>query len=181
MYYFLGLTLKQDILNGSFWPSYILCQARTTSENRTGFRVIKQLDGEPSKNLPRVLVTDPFDHEELLDFLSVYQTQDFFKGVHYHPEGALCWYECNRYGDPTGVVIYARKVPIENLMWSFSQKKKFRMRNFSRQKTIQQVLMSEPGHELYPLAKPKLYQPKGSKHAKSKSRKTNKLKTVKGE
>ena len=181
MYYFLGLTLKRDVLNGSFWPSYVLCQARTTSENRTGFRVIKQLDGEPSKNLPRVLVTDPFKHDELLDFLSVYQTQDCFKGVHYHPEGALCWYECNQYGDPTGLVLYARKVPVEDLMWSFAEKKKFRMRNFGRIKTLQQSLSDEPGHELNKTVKPKLVQTKGRKHAKSKPRKQNRNKLIKGE
>ena len=110
MYYFLGIVLQEHITDGSFWPSYVLCQSRLTSEARTGMRVIKQFDGKPSKNLPKILVTEPYGHEALLDFLSVYQTQDKFGGVHYHPKGALCWFSCNKYGDPLGQEIYARNV-----------------------------------------------------------------------
>lgn len=158
MYYFLGIVLQEHITDGSFWPSYVLCQSRLTSEARTGMRVIKQFDGKPSKNLPKILVTEPYGHEALLDFLSVYQTQDKFGGVHYHPKGALCWFSCNKYGDPLGQVIYARKVPIESLMWSFSAKRKFKMRNFNRVRTLPDLLTEEKGVEDFNTKKPQLYQ-----------------------
>lgn len=47
----------------------------------------------------------------MLDYLSDYRTQDKLRGVHYYPVGALCWFECDQYGNPTGSVYYARKIP----------------------------------------------------------------------
>lgn len=128
------------------------------------------LDGKPSKNLPKILVTEPVGHEDLLNFLSVYQTQDHFKGVHYHPEGALCWYSCNQYGEPTGEVIFARKIPIEGLMWCYSLKRKFRMKEFHKTVEFKNLFSREPGYEDYKTVKPRLYQVK--KTAK-KGRKKN--------
>lgn len=52
----------------------------------------------------------------MLDYLSDYRTQDKMHGVHYYPSGALCWFETNQYGDPTGSVYYARKVPDMKLL-----------------------------------------------------------------
>ena len=121
--------------------------------------MIKQLDGKPSKNLPKILVTEPTGHEDLLNFLSVYQTQDRFKGPHYHPEGALCWYSCNQYGEPLGGVIFARKVPVKELMWSFELKKKFRMNAFNKTVEFKELFSREKGYEDYKTTKPKLYQP----------------------
>lgn len=62
-------------------------------------------------NLPKVLVTSIHGHEEMLDYLSDYRTQDTFHGVHYYPKGLLCWFETNRYGDPIGSVYIAREIP----------------------------------------------------------------------
>lgn len=121
-------------------------------------RVTKQLDGKPSKNLPKILVTEPTGHDDLLNFLSVYQTQDYFKGPHYHPEGVLCWYACNKYGEPSGEVIFARKVPVKELMWSFSVKKKYRMEGFNRSVKFKNVFSREPRYEDYKTLKPRLYQ-----------------------
>jgi len=121
-------------------------------------RVTKQLDGKPSKNLPKILVTEPIGHEDLLNFLSVYQTQDHFKGKHYHPEGALCWYSCNQYGEPLGGIIFVRKVPVKELMWSFAYKKKFRMSGFNKTVEFKEVFSREPRYEDYKTVKPKLYQ-----------------------
>lgn len=168
MYYFLGLTLTEDILNGSFWPSYVLCRARTTSTARTGLRVVKQLDGNPTSSLPKVLVTETTGHEDLLNFLSVYQTQDGFKGVHYHPEGMLCWYSCNRYGEPIGGIVLDRKVPIKNLMWSFSRKRKYRLNSFSQKKTLKDAFYLEKKVEEYKTIKPRLFQPADKKTMKGK-------------
>lgn len=85
--------------------------ANTTSEKRSGWRVVKQFDGNTKFNLPKVLVTSIYGHEDMLDYLSDYRTQDKLKGVHYYPKGALCWFETNQYGDPTGSVYFARRVP----------------------------------------------------------------------
>jgi len=108
--------LDRDINNGSFWPSYVLCFAQTTSDKRSGYRVVKQFGGESKFNLPKVLVTSIYGHDDMLDYLSDYRTQDSFKGVHYYPSGALCWFECNRYGDPLGAVYYVRKIPDMKLL-----------------------------------------------------------------
>ena len=115
-YYSLGIVLDRDLNNGSFWPSYVLCFAQTTSDKRSGYRVVKQFDGKPKFNLPKVLVTSIYGHEDMLDYLSDYRTQDKMHGVHYYPSGALCWFECNHYGDPTGSVYYARKIPDMKLL-----------------------------------------------------------------
>ena len=159
-YYFLGLALKEHINQGIFYPSYILCKSLTTSKSRSGYRVTQVFDGRPSKNLPKVLVTEPFGHDDLLNFLSVYQTRDGFKGKHYHPEGALCWFECNKYGDPSGVVLFARKVPIKNLMFKFKGKKEFREGLFNKVKTLQEIFTDNIFEESYKnsCVKPRLYQ-----------------------
>ena len=62
-------------------------------------------------NLPKVLVTSIYGHDDMLDYLSDYRTQDKLRGVHYYPKGALCWFETNQYGDPTGSVYLARMIP----------------------------------------------------------------------
>lgn len=72
--------------------------------------------GKSIFSLPKVLVTSIYGHEDMLDYLSDYRTQDKFKGKHYYPSGALCWFECNRFGDPTGSVYYVRKVPDMKLL-----------------------------------------------------------------
>ncbi len=131
-------------------------------------RVLKQHDGKPSKNLPKILVTEPTGHEDLLNFLSVYQTQDVFKGKHYHPEGALCWYSCNQYGEPLGEVIYIRNVPIKSLMWSFSFKKRFRMNGFDKSVEFKDLFAKEPGCEICKTVKPELYQAKKTKKGNEK-------------
>ena len=77
---------------------------------------MKQFDGKTRFNLPKVLVTSIYGHEDMLDYLSDYRTQDKLRGVHYYPSGALCWFETNQYGDPTGSVYYARKIPDMKLL-----------------------------------------------------------------
>ena len=175
MYYFLAITLRKDVVKGTFFPSYILCRAWTTSTTRTGLRVVKCFGGEPTSDIPKVLVTDPAKHQDLVNYMSVYQTQDEFRGRHYHPEGALCWYECNAYEEPTGHIIFVRKVPITSLMWNFSLKRKFKQINPDKpeRKTIQFLLSHEPGalQNHYTHVKPKLYQPPVSNKTKLKGQK----------
>ena len=78
--------------------------------------MVKQFDGQPKMNLQKVLVTSIYGHDDMLDYLSDYRTQDKFRGVHYYPSGALCWFETNQYGDPTGTIYYARKIPDMKLL-----------------------------------------------------------------
>lgn len=138
----------------------ILCRSVVKSASRTGLRILKVLDGKPSKNLPKILVTETSGHDELLDFMSVYQTQDGFKGKHYHPEGYLCFYSCNSYGDPTGEVVIARKIPIKSLMWSFAKKRELRNAGFLKKPKFNELFLSErKGYEDYKLTRPVLYQP----------------------
>ena len=121
MYFILAICLQKDVSNGSFWPSYILCRAYTTSEKRSGYRIIKMFEGMPARNIPRVLFTEMTGHEDLISFMSSYQCQDQ-NGKHYHPHGYLCWYECNRYGEPTGNVIPIKRVPEFIWIYDFASK-----------------------------------------------------------
>ena len=136
-----------------------MCHAVSTSKNRSGLRVIKQLDGNPKINLPKVLVTSIYGHEDLLDYLSDYRTQDKFKGKHYYPYGALCWFETNRYGDPIGKVYYAKKIPDMKYLDIPRRQRGFRrMLNRQKQKKkINELLAKEkPDTEQWTYAKPKL-------------------------
>lgn len=169
MYWFLALVLKEDVASGALWPSYILCQARTTSSKRTGYRVVKQIAGEPTKNIPKVLVTELTGHDDLINFLSIYQANDA-KGVHYHPIGSLFWFECNQYGEPTGHTVYVRNVPIRELMWKFAKKKEYRTALMSKEPTVIEILTQDKKTEMLSCTevKPKLYQA-GQKERKKKN------------
>ena len=129
----LAITLTEDVVNGSFWPSYVLCKSYTTSEKRSGYQIVKQLYGTPEKNLPRVIVTEITGHEDIINFMSSYQCQDK-KGKHYHPRGMLCWYSCNSYGETTGTVIPIKRVP--EYVWIFD----FKNKGFQRLKREQNVI-----------------------------------------
>ena len=120
-YFFIAIVVQADVVAGCFWPSYVLCQNYTTSEKRSGYQIVKQLDGIPAKRLPRVLVTETTGHEDMINFMSSYQCQDK-KGKHYHPRGMLCWFECDSYGDPVGLVIPIKKVP--EYVWIYDFKNK---------------------------------------------------------
>lgn len=122
MYYFLAIVLEQNITDGTFWPAYILCQSYTTSEKRSGWRIIRQVDGVPTSSLPKVLVTEPTGHDEMIQFMSSYQRMDWKTKKHMHPVGALCWFSCNQYGDPTGEAIFVKRIPDFVWWFDFSQK-----------------------------------------------------------
>ena len=63
-----------------------------------------------------VLVTSIYGHKDMLDYFSDFRTQDKAHGKHYYPRGALCWFEANQYGDPTGSVYFERKIPDEKML-----------------------------------------------------------------
>ena len=57
-----------------------------------------------------------YGHEDMINYLSTYRTQDKMRGVHYYPKGALCWFETNQYGDPIGSVYFIKSVPDQKLL-----------------------------------------------------------------
>ena len=160
MYYFIAIVLDADILNGSFSPAYVLCKSYTTNEKRSGWRIISQVDGRPTSMLPRVLVTETIGHQDMVDFMSSYQKKGA-DGKHFHPRGALCWFSCNRYGDPTGETVFIKRVP--DFIWIFDfenrgfQKLK---RDRAQRKTYKELLVSEPNAEVMKFSdkKAKLHQ-----------------------
>ena len=160
MYYSLAIVSERDIKNGSFYPSYILCKSNTTSDKRSGWRVVKQSGGISHFNLSKVLVTSMFGHEDMLDYLSDYRTQDKMHGVHYYPKGALCWFETNQYGDPTGSVYVIRQVPDMKLL-DLPRKKRGYRQLLEKQKkklSVKELLTRERSDtETMTVVKPKLH------------------------
>lgn len=121
MYYFLAITLDANVDDGTFWPAYVLCKSWTTNEKRSGWVIVHYVDGLPTKRLPKVLVTEVLGHEDMIQFMSSYQKMDK-NGKHFHPYGALCWFSCNQYGDPTGEVVFIKRVPEFRWIFDFSNR-----------------------------------------------------------
>lgn len=115
MFYYLGIIKDRDARAGNYIPSYILCKRNRKSEARSGWMVVKT--NNVYADLPKVLVTDVSGNEAMIDFLSRYRTRDHmigskFKSTEkYYPEGVLCWFECDIYGQGTGNVLYIKHVP----------------------------------------------------------------------
>lgn len=72
--------------------------------------------GKKKFNLPKLLVTTIYGHDDMLDYFSDFRTQDKMHGVHYYPRGALCWFETNQYGDLLGSVYFARHIPVMEML-----------------------------------------------------------------
>lgn len=58
----------------------------------------------------------------MIQFMSSYQKMDSKTKKHFHPYGALCWFSCNQYGDPTGDVYFIKKVPEYRWIFDFSNR-----------------------------------------------------------
>ena len=160
MYYSLAIVLERDIKNGSFFPSYVLCQSNTMSDKRSGWRVVKQFNGTSNFNLQKVLVTSMFGHDDMLDYLSDYRTQDKMRGVHYHPKGALCWFETNQYGDPTGSLYIARMIPDMKLLELPRKERGYQqlLKKYNKKPTTKELLTREkPDTEEIAVVKPILH------------------------
>ena len=122
MFHFLGIIAEDDFQQGIMIPSYILCQSHGTSENRSGWRVIKQTPNNAMLGMNKVLVKTLTGNDDMIDFLSNYRTRDHMHGdshykheqtKKYYPKGALCWFECNKYGEPGQLAIFITKVPVK--------------------------------------------------------------------
>lgn len=101
-------------------------------------------EGTPARNIPRVLFTETIGHEDMISFMSSYQCQDK-KGKHYHPHGYLCWYQCNRYGEPIGKVIPIKKVPEYVWIFDFSNKGYQKLKKDQAKKwKVNEVFSKEP-------------------------------------
>lgn len=117
MFYYLGIIKEEDVRKGNYEASFILCQSKGTSEKRSGWRVIKTKSTYVT--MPKVLVNNMYGNEAMIDFLSKYRTRDHMhnskyrheKTLKYYPKGWLCWFECNKYGVPSGNVLYIKNVP----------------------------------------------------------------------
>lgn len=107
------------------------------------------------------MVTSIYGHNDMLDYLSDYKTQDKYKGVHYHPSGALCWFETNRYGDPTGAVYYVRKIPVKELLYKPWEERGYKklLRQRSERKSIKDALTKEMADtEQWQTVKPRFHE-----------------------
>lgn len=118
MYYYLAIVKKKDLLRGEIIPSYILCKTQGTSEARAPWRVAQRESTLGA--MPKVLVTMPYGHEEMIDFLSAYRTRDkmYHPGTRktkktrkYYPEGALFWFPCDLEGVQKGPALFIKRVP----------------------------------------------------------------------
>ena len=148
------------MVKGTFWPAYVLCTTYSTSEKRSGYRIVKIENGVQLRSNPRLLFTETLGHEDMINFMSSYQCQDK-KGKHYHPRGYLCWYGCNRYGEMNGFVQPIKKVP--EYVWIFDFENKGYQR-LKRERAIvpklNEVVSREPRGSPYEMAsiKPRLNQ-----------------------
>ena len=82
----------------------------------------------------------------MLDYLSDYRTQDKMHGVHYHPKGALCWFETNQYGDPMGSLYIARMIPDKKIMELPKKQRGYQqlMKKYNRKLSLKELLSREP-------------------------------------
>ena len=96
----------------------------------------------------------------MLDYLSDYRTQDKMRGVHYYPKGALCWFETNQYGDPTGSVYFVRQIPDMKLLETPKNERGYRrlIRNQNKKEQLKNLFAKEkPDTDSIAVVKPKLH------------------------
>ena len=80
------------------------------------------------------------------------------KGVHYYPSGALCWFETNQYGDPTGSVYYARKIPDMKLLEIPRRQRGYRRLLAQQNRSynlLEKFTKEQPDTEEWPTVKPR--------------------------
>lgn len=96
-------------------------------------------------NIPKAMVTSMIGHEDMIDYMSSYRTQDKMYGKHYVPCGALFWFTCNQYGDFTGSCYFIKKVPVMELMQKSYMGTGYRklLRKKKITKTVPQVLCED--------------------------------------
>jgi len=96
----------------------------------------------------------------MIDYLSDYRTQDTFKGKHYYPKGALCWFECDQYGDLTGSAYVIKQIPDMRLLELSHNSRGYKQLKRRKDKVIKlnELLSKEnPDTDVLPVVKPKLH------------------------
>lgn len=165
--YFLAIVSRDDLLCGNIVPSYILCQSHGGSESRSPWRVYRA--NTVLANCPKVLVRSIAGNEIMIDFLSAYRTRDHMHGSKryrhkstkkYYPEGALFWFECNIYGEPTGRSIFIKRIPDKTIKGEdggFTRLKE----HLEQKPTTKDLLTSDPlmVDMEFSHIKPRAYQP----------------------
>ena len=146
------------MIKGTFWPAYVLCKSYTTSEKRSGYKIVKIEEGIQLRSNPRVLFTETIGHEDMINFMSSYQCQDR-KGKHYHPHGMLCWYGCNTYGEMNGYIQPIKRVPEYVWIYDFASKGFQRLKREREQiPKLNELLSQDPRGSPYEVTKPRLNQ-----------------------
>lgn len=165
--YFLAIVSQEDLLNGNIVPSYILCQSHGTAETRSPWRVYRA--NTQLANCPKVLVRWPSGNDAMISFLSRYRTRDHMHKARYYnhaytkkyyPHGALFWFECNDYGEPTGPAVFVKRVPDHEYAKQDSSKQRLE-EALSYSPSVRELLTRNPWtmNLAYSGVKPKLYQP----------------------
>ena len=110
-------------------------------------------------NLPKAMVTSIYGHEDMIDYMSTYRTQDKMKGKHYIPRGGLFWFTCNQYGDLTGSCYFIKSVPDQEL-YATSYFGTYRKRKPKEVPTLPKVFTDDKTVEEHKQSsvKPRLYQ-----------------------
>lgn len=102
--------------------------------------------------MPKVLVNDPANHPELVDFLSGYRTRDHMHGdkaydheetKKYYPKGALMWFPCDPHGDRLNKPpIFVKRLP-DLKVKGMSDQGKNRLEKANEERKRWQYLMSK--------------------------------------
>ncbi len=131
-------------MKGTYWPAFVLCKAYTTSEKRSGYKIVRIEEGIQLRSNPKLLFGETLGHEDMINFMSSYQAKDR-KGKHYHPHGMLCWFGCNQYGEMNGYVQIIKRVPEYVWIFDFSNKGYQRLkRERSVKPKLNELLSKEP-------------------------------------
>lgn len=165
--FFLAIVAKQDLLRGNIVPSYILCKSLGESEARCQWRVCRA--NVLPKNAIKVLVKWPSGSDIMVNFMSAYRTRDHMHGSKryehestkkYYPEGALFWFECNKYGEVIGPAVFVKNVP-ERKDGHARQRKQRLEEALSQKCSLTDLYTNDPFAVplQYSGVKPKLYQP----------------------
>lgn len=87
-------------------------------------------------------MTEVLGHEDMIQFMSSYQKMDSKTKKHFHPYGALCWFSCNQYGDPTGDVYFIKKVPEFRWIFDFSNRGFQQLKKIKSEKPMINTILS---------------------------------------
>lgn len=119
MFYFLGIILDTYWRAGWYYPTYVLCKKRESTKVRPDLFVHKQDPLKPTNadNL-KALFLHPYGNDQIIEYMSdVMVMGNQKKWTHkknrraFFPEGYLCYFTCNVYGEPLGQAILIKHVP----------------------------------------------------------------------